>query len=104
ISRTVDPKGQSAITKFKVLERYENHTLLKLKLETGRTHQIRVHMAYLGHPLAGDDLYGGHKNIMLRQALHCQKIIIFNKNEEITVTAKTPPDLLFCLNSLKITP
>ena len=66
-----------------------------------RQHQIRVHMAYLGHPLAGDDLYGGHKDIMLRQALHCQKIIFFTKNSQTAVLAQMPPDLGKCIKRLK---
>ena len=50
--------GRHAVTHFEVLEQFENYSLLKLKLETGRTHQIRVHMQYIGHPVAGDPLYG----------------------------------------------
>lgn len=50
--------GRHAVTHFTVLEQFENYSLLKLKLETGRTHQIRVHMQYIGHPVAGDPLYG----------------------------------------------
>lgn len=102
IARKVDyENGQRAITHFQVLERYKDHTLLRLKLETGRTHQIRVHMSFLGYPLAGDELYGGHKNIMLRQALHCKKIIFFAENREITVEGEIPPDLGKCINRLK---
>lgn len=102
ITRKVDfTLGQPAVTHYQVLERFHNHTLLSLKLETGRTHQIRVHMAYLGHPLAGDDLYGGHKDIMLRQALHCQKIIFFTENSQTAVLAQMPPDLGKCIKRLK---
>ena len=54
----VDPKGKNAVTHFKVLKRYDNYTLLELKIDTGRTHQIRVHMSYIGHPLLGDTKYG----------------------------------------------
>ena len=50
----VDPKGKEAITHFKVLKRYDKYTLLEIKIDTGRTHQIRVHMAYIGHPVVGD--------------------------------------------------
>lgn len=57
--RTVTNKNsKEAITNFWVLKRYKNYTLVKLKLETGRTHQIRVHMKYIGHPVVGDDVYG----------------------------------------------
>jgi 23S rRNA pseudouridine1911/1915/1917 synthase len=56
-----EPEGRRAVTHWKVIERYKNHTLLELRLETGRTHQIRVHMAYLNRPVVGDDLYGPAK-------------------------------------------
>ena len=64
--------GKEAVTHWKVLERFGNHTLLQLKLETGRTHQIRVHMAYIHHPVAGDAVYGPEKNSLglKGQALH----------------------------------
>ena len=58
----VDPKGQNAVTHFKVLKRYDNYTLLELKIDTGRTHQIRVHMSYRGHPVVGDEVYSNGKN------------------------------------------
>ena len=56
--RTVADGGKKAVTHFEVIERFRDFTLLKLRLETGRTHQIRVHMKYIGHPLAGDPMYG----------------------------------------------
>lgn len=56
--QAVVENGRNAVTHFTVLEQFENYSLLKLKLETGRTHQIRVHMQYIGHPVAGDPLYG----------------------------------------------
>jgi 23S rRNA pseudouridine1911/1915/1917 synthase len=74
IEREVSASGQYACTHFKVLERFDRYTFVELQLETGRTHQIRVHMSYLGYPLLGDDLYGGHLDLMNRQALHCQSL------------------------------
>lgn len=71
IEREVSPGGQRAVTHYTAMESLNGHTLLSLRLETGRTHQIRVHMAYLGHPLAGDDMYGGSLRQIGRQALHC---------------------------------
>ena len=66
--------GREAITHYEVLERFEGFTHLRLKLETGRTHQIRVHMAYIGHPVAGDDVYGPKKVItsLNGQCLHAK--------------------------------
>ncbi|MDR2834197.1 MAG: RluA family pseudouridine synthase, partial [Streptococcaceae bacterium] len=65
--------GKVAVTHFSVLERFDNYTLLELELETGRTHQIRVHMAYIGYPLAGDPLYGPKKTLEGKgQFLHAQ--------------------------------
>ena len=58
----VDPKGKEAITHYKVLQRYDKYTLLKIKIDTGRTHQIRVHMSYIGHPVVGDMQYSNGKN------------------------------------------
>ena len=53
-----EKNSKNAVTHFKVLERFSGYTFLELRLETGRTHQIRVHMAYIGHPVAGDTVYG----------------------------------------------
>lgn len=75
--RRVSPTGQPAITHFEVLNTFpkENLTLVQCQLATGRTHQIRVHLSSLGHPLVGDILYGG-KPIIKRQALHAAKLLI----------------------------
>jgi 23S rRNA pseudouridine1911/1915/1917 synthase len=68
--------GRNAVTEYTVLERFGNFTHIKLKLQTGRTHQIRVHMASIGHPVAGDDVYGPKKIItsLYGQCLHARKI------------------------------
>lgn len=73
ICREVRSDGVRAVTHWKSLAVKGNHTMLELVLETGRTHQIRAHMAYIGHPLAGDDMYGGHLDIFDRQCLHCSQ-------------------------------
>lgn len=73
----VDPKGKEAITHFKVLERFQNkYTLLKINIETGRTHQIRVHMSQIGHPIIGDEVYSNGKNefAIHGQCLHAWKL------------------------------
>lgn len=71
ILRCVREDGQEAVTHYKRLLFNEKYSLLEINLETGRTHQIRVHFAYIGHPLAGDDMYGGKCDVIKRQALHC---------------------------------
>ena len=71
----ISDKGKNAITHFKVLERFNNHTLIEVKLETGRTHQIRVHMKYIGYPVCGDPLYGHKKEVVeTGQYLHAKKL------------------------------
>ena len=78
--------GKTAITDYKVLETRGELSLVEIGLATGRTHQIRVHFASIGHPLAGDDLYGGSRARIGRQALHCAK-------QTYTIPAYTPmPD------------
>ncbi|PEY41368.1 RluA family pseudouridine synthase [Bacillus cereus] len=70
-SMTVDENGKHAVTHFQVLERFKDFTLVECRLETGRTHQIRVHMKYIGYPLAGDPKYGPKKTLDINgQALH----------------------------------
>ncbi|MFP7168805.1 RluA family pseudouridine synthase [Terribacillus halophilus] len=74
IEREVRADGQTAVTYFRRQASFNRHTLVEVKLATGRTHQIRVHMANIGHPLAGDTLYGGKTNVINRQALHSQQL------------------------------
>lgn len=74
ILRCVHPDGKAAVTHYKPLFGNGNHTLVQFRLETGRTHQIRVHMAHIGHPLAGDDLYGSPSEEIARHALHCAAV------------------------------
>ncbi|TWT07310.1 RluA family pseudouridine synthase [Planococcus sp. CPCC 101016] len=74
IEREVREDGQFAETEVRVLKRLPGFTHIMLQLNTGRTHQIRVHLAHIGHPLVGDDLYGGQRNLVGRQALHCTEL------------------------------
>ncbi|MGN0553393.1 MAG: RluA family pseudouridine synthase [Oscillospiraceae bacterium] len=74
ITREVRSDGQRAVTNYTVIGGNEKYTLVRIKLETGRTHQIRVHFAYIGHPLAGDDMYGGDISETVFQALHCGEL------------------------------
>ena len=72
--RIVHSDGHPAVTHYQVLDKYPGHTLLSLRLETGRTHQIRVHLSFLGRPICGDLLYGCASPLIDRQALHANKL------------------------------
>lgn len=95
IEREVRTDGQYACTHFMVIKRHTTFTHIELQLETGRTHQIRVHMSFLGHPLLGDDLYGGDTALITRQALHCKQIKFIHpfSGQEMSFTAPLPADM-----------
>ena len=97
-------KGRRAVTHYKVLERFGAYTLVRYELETGRTHQIRVHSAYIHHPVTGDALYGGSTAIFKDgQLLHAEKLILKNPatGEEMTFTAPLPADFAAVLARLR---
>lgn len=89
-----DKNSRNAVTHYKVLKRYDGFTHVQLKLETGRTHQIRVHMAYIGHPVAGDPVYGVKKVItsLNGQCLHARVIGFVHPitEEYIEITSELP--------------
>lgn len=95
IIRIVHSSGKECITHYTVEKRFNNMTLVKLKLETGRTHQIRVHMKHIGHPVLGDTLYGKGSELIGRQALHCYEMRFMQplKGKEITITCPLPEDM-----------
>jgi len=101
----VVPNGRKAVTHYRVLEEYQGYTLLELKLETGRTHQIRVHMKYIGHPVVCDPTYGTKKSKFAfdKQLLHAQKLIIKHprSNTEMEFTAPLPKDFENIIKKLK---
>lgn len=99
IERCIDKKGKQAITHYKVLKEFKNYSLVKCILETGRTHQIRLHMSSIGHPLLGDTLYGTTSSLISRQALHSYKIKFIHPitKKEIELIAKIPQDIDNCL-------
>ena len=100
----VTKKGKEAITHFKVLKRYpeENCTLLEVNIETGRTHQIRVHLSYIGHPILGDTLYGTTSHLIDRQALHAYKISFIHPitNIKVNYMAELPNDMKKLINNI----
>lgn len=105
VKRVVDFNNNSAkqaITYFQVIQRYQEYTLLEILLGTGRTHQIRVHMSYLGHPLVGDDLYGGNNEPINRQVLHAVQLDFVHPitNKEVSFTSPYPNDISQFLVSL----
>lgn len=94
IERGVFDDGERAVTHWNAVKTDGENTLLKINLETGRTHQIRVHFAHLGHPLLGDSLYGGNLTKIDRQALHCKTIYFAHPitGESVTVDCDFPND------------
>ena len=94
-TRAIDPDGLPSRTEYEVLKPSENRTLLRLRLHTGRTHQIRVHMAALGHPLVGDKQYGATDCPLIRPALHSHRVRILHPltGAIIDITAPLPEDM-----------
>jgi 23S rRNA pseudouridine1911/1915/1917 synthase len=99
-----DENGKEAITHFTVLERFKNYTFIECQLETGRTHQIRVHMKYIGYPLAGDPKYGPKKTLPIEgQALHAGVLGFHHPrtNEYLEFEAPLPPEFEHLLTMLR---
>ncbi len=96
IERTVDwEQGEAAITHYRLIEERNGHSLVSLRLETGRTHQIRIHMKYLGYPLIGDYLYNPDMEYIGRQALHSHRLSFTHPitGEPMEFTAPLPKDM-----------
>lgn len=93
--RAVRPGGEPALTRYRVEERYRGATLLAVELDTGRTHQIRVHLAHLGHPVLGDREYAGASPLADRQALHARRLTFTHPatGERLSFEAPLPAEL-----------
>ncbi|WP_075441950.1 RluA family pseudouridine synthase [Selenomonas ruminantium] len=102
ILRKVAPDGQFARTHYETIRTNHERSLVHLTLETGRTHQIRVHMAHLGHPLLGDDLYGGTRELINRQALHACRLSFTHPmtGQAICIEAPLPADMQRIVSTL----
>ncbi len=114
---SVRSSGRDAVTHYRVIERFRRHTWVRVMLETGRTHQIRLHLAHAGYPLVGDPVYGRRLVIpkgatpkleetlraFRRQALHAAKLVFPHPKDdrEIEVTAPLPPDLVTLIGALR---
>lgn len=115
--RAVVEEGQEAVTHYRVIERFRSHTHVQVNLETGRTHQIRVHMAHLNHPLIGDPLYGGRFQLpaacsrelsdclrgFRRQALHARRLELDHpaSGERMSWKSSTPTDMVELIGQLR---
>jgi 23S rRNA pseudouridine1911/1915/1917 synthase len=96
IKRIISPLGKDAKTFIKPIKNDGIHTLLEIKLEHGRTHQIRVHMSHIGHALAGDRLYGKASQLINRTALHCGNVEFYHEFKKELISVSTPlPDDFF---------
>jgi len=97
--------GRPAVTQYRAVEYFSDHTLLQIRPHTGRTHQVRVHLAWLGYPVVGDRVYGRRRQTLLphRHFLHAQELVFTHPamKEKVTLTAPLPPDLKAVLARLR---
>lgn len=101
IERTVSSDGDSAITHYDVVKEFNNLSLVHIVLETGRTHQIRVHFSHIGHPILGDTLYGSPSELINRQALHSYKLTFIHPvtKKVVSLEAPLPNDIKNIINN-----
>ncbi|MFE5320164.1 RluA family pseudouridine synthase [Paenibacillus sp. NPDC056579] len=101
--RRVSPTGERAVTHYEVLEQWRDAALVALRLETGRTHQIRVHLSHLGAPIWGDALYGGKRELIGRQALHGERLLWDHPltGEKLDIGCPWPADMTSLYEAVK---
>ncbi|APX72288.1 RluA family pseudouridine synthase [Companilactobacillus allii] len=102
--RNIDQNGKASKTEYKTIANYKTASLLKLKLLTGRTHQIRVHLSAMGHPIIGDEMYSHRKDSRIsRQALHCYELKIVHPvtHELLNLKAPIPQDMVLLRSALE---
>jgi len=101
--RSVDPAGKQAVTHIKVIQRFKGFTLLELSLDTGRTHQIRVHLSHLGYPLCGDALYGTPSPLIARQSLHAYQMELHQPRTGMALHLRVdfPQDMIALFQAMK---
>ena len=105
VKRAVTPDGKPSLTEYWVVKRLLNKTVVRVRLHSGRTHQIRVHFAAAGHPLIGDDLYGGPRDLHIdRQALHCMSLQFDDPflGRPLTTYAPLPPDIVALIDGTPV--
>lgn len=104
IKRIVIDSGLRCVTHYEVVTSTETHSLVKIKLETGRTHQIRVHFSHIGHAIVGDTLYGEPSSLINRQALHCYQMSFRppRSTERIDAICQLPDDIISVMNQLNL--
>ena len=100
IERCINSNGDYALTYYELIKNYHDFCLVKFVLKTGRTHQIRLHSQYIGHPILGDTLYGSSSNLINRQALHCIKLSFMHPitKKELKLEAPIPLDMQSLIN------
>lgn len=100
IEREIRNDGDLAISHYKVLKRFNNMSLVEYTLETGRTHQLRVHSKYIGHPIVGDSLYGSESLLISRQALHAYEVSFIHpiSKEKMIIHSDLPDDIKNLIN------
>lgn len=103
IERCIAKKGDTAISHYKILENLKDASIVLFTLETGRTHQLRVHSQFIGHPIIGDTLYGSNSSFISRQALHAYKTNFIHPvtKEKLEFKSDLPEDMINLITQMR---